>query len=189
MDALLGAGHNSYDTTRSSLLGFAEGSTEGWEFNTLINGGYDIRKGNWTITPMVSAAYTRVNLDGFTETGSLSPLTFPDQNQDSLRSELGVKISYSATLDNGMVLTPQVRLAWQHEFLDSTQSINSGFVAVPGTTFTSSGPDIDRDRALLSAGLNLQVTPAVSVYAYYDGQLGSSNSNFNSVAAGVRWEF
>ena len=189
LDALVGAGSNSYETTRSSLLGFAEGNADGWEFNSLINGGYDIHQGNWTITPMASAAYTRVNLDSFTETGSLSPLTFPEQNQDSLRSELGVKISYSATLNNGMVLTPQVRLAWQHEFLDSTQSINSGFVSVPGTTFTSFGPDIDRDRALLSAGLNLQVTPTVNVYAYYDGQLGSSNSNFNSVTAGVRWIF
>lgn len=189
VDALIGAGYNSYDTTRSSMLGFAEGSPDGWELNTLINVGYDIRNGNWTITPMASASYTRVTLNSFTETGSLAPLRFPTQNQDSLRTDLGVKISYSAIMNNGMVITPHVRLAWQHEFLDSTQSIDSGFVSAPGSTFTTYGSDMDRDHALLSAGLNVQITPTVNVYAYYDGQLGSSNSNSHSATVGVRVEF
>ncbi len=189
LDALIGAGFNSYETSRSSLLGFAEGSPDAWELNTLINGGYDIRRGSWTITPMASASYTRVNLDSFTETGSLSPLSFPEQHQDSLRTDLGVKISYSGTLDNGMVITPQVRLAWQHEFLDSTQSMDSTFVSGAGSTFTVNGPHMKRDRAMLSAGINVQITPAVNAYAYYDGQLGSSNHNSNSVTVGVMIEF
>jgi outer membrane autotransporter protein len=189
VDALLGAGYNSYDTSRSGFLGFAEGSTDGWELDAMLNTGYDIHNGNWTFTPFASLAYTRVTLNGFTETGSTSPLTFPTQSQDSLRSDLGVKVAYSVALDNGMVFTPQVRLAWQHEFLDSTQSIDSSFVSAPGSPFTVNGPAIDRDRALLSAGLNVQLTPTVNIYAYYDGQLGSSNVKSNSVTLGVMMEF
>jgi uncharacterized protein with beta-barrel porin domain len=189
VDALIGAGRNSYDTSRPSLLGFAEASPDGWELDTMLNAGYDIQRGNWTITPTASAAYTRVTLNSFTETGSLSPLRFPTQTQDSLRTDLGVKVAYSANFNNGMVLTPQVRVAWQHEFLDSTQSIASGFVGFPGSSFNTYGPDIDRDRLMLSAGLNVQFTPTLNAYAYYDGQLGNSNISTHSVTVGVRLEF
>lgn len=114
VDALLGMGYHSYDTRRVGLLGLAEGSTNAWEIDAMLNTGYDIKSGNWTYGPTASVAYTRMMLDGFTETGSLAPLRFPSQHQDSLRTELGGKIAYNADF-NGMRVTPQVRLAWQHE--------------------------------------------------------------------------
>lgn len=188
LDALLGVGYNSYDTTRSSLLGFANASPDGWELDTLINGGYDIHSGNWTFGVMASVAYTKVYLDGFTETGSLSPLAYEDQSQESLRSNLGAKLSYSAMM-GGMKVTPQVRVSWQHEFLDSTQSINSRFVPGNSPIFTVNGPEIGEDSALVSAGVSVQVTPALSVYAYYDGQLGRANYSSNSVTVGLKYDF
>ena len=188
VDALLGAGYNSYDTKRSSLLGYAEGSPEGWELDTMINTGYDFRQGNWTFSPTASIAYTRVNLDSFTETGSLTPLSYPSQHQDSLRTELGARIAYTAVL-GGMTITPQVRIAWQHEFLDSTQSMDSRFIGGSGPTFTVDGPHMDRDRAVMSAGISAQITPTVCVYGFYDGHIGGSDYSSNQVSAGVKIDF
>ncbi len=188
LDALLGAGYNSYDTRRSSLLGYADGSPDGWELNTLLNAGYDLHHGNWTFGPSASVSYTQVNLNSFTETGSMTPLNYPDQDQESLRSDLGVTISYTAML-NGIKITPQVRVSWQHEFLDSTQSMDSRFASGNGPLFTVDGPEMDRNRALISAGVNVQITPTVAVYGYYDGQLGSSNYSANNVSAGVKIDF
>ncbi len=188
VDALLGAGYINYDTSRASLLGYAEGETDGWEIDTLLNSGYDFHQGNWTFSPTASVAYTQVTLNSFTETGSLTPLSYETQNQDSLRSELGFKIAYTSVI-NGIKVTPQLRIAWQHEFLDSTQSMNSSFAGGNGSTFTVSGPYMDRDRALLSAGVNVQITPTVNIYAYYDGQLGGSEYNSNTVSAGVKIDF
>lgn len=188
VDALLGAGLNSYDTRRSSLGGFAEGSPDGWELNAMVNTGYDIRRGNWTFTPTASLAYTRVTLNGFNETGSLSPLSYPDQHQESLRSELGARIAYNAVL-GGVTLTPQVRIAWQHEFKDSTQSMESNFIGGAGPAFTVNGPGMDKDRAVLSAGISAQVTPAVCIYGFYDGHIGSSGYDSNQFSAGVKVDF
>jgi len=188
VDALLGVGKNSYDTKRASLLGYAEGSPEGWELNSMINAGYDIRRGNWTFTPTASVSYTRVNLDSFSETGSLSPLSYPDQHQESLRSELGARIAYNAVI-NGMKITPQVRIAWQHEFMDSTQSMDSSFAGAFGPTFTVDGPEMNRDRAVVSAGISAQITPTVCVYGFYDGLIGSSNHTSNQVSIGVKIDF
>ena len=190
VDALLGAGTNSYDTSRSlGFLGIAEGSTDGWELDAMLNTGYDIHNGKWTFTPFASLAFTRMTLNGFTETGSTSPLIFPTQSQDSLRSDLGMKVAYSIAMDNGVVITPQMRLSWQHEYLDSTQSIDSSFVSAPGSPFTVNGPSIGRDRAVISAGLNVQLTPTVNIYAHYDGQLGSSDLKYNNATVGIMVEF
>lgn len=153
VDALLGAGSNGYEIRRTGLLGNANGSTDGWELDALINTGYDFHRGQWTITPMASLAYTQVNISSFTETGSLAPLSYPDQHQDSLRSDLGVKLAYAANF-RGMAVTPQVRLSWQHEFMDSTQTINSRFASGGSPFFGVQGPGMDRDRALLSVGLS-----------------------------------
>lgn len=188
LDALLGAGHNSYDTRRASLLGFAEGNADGWQLNSMLNAGYDMRSGNWILSPNASVSYTRVTLDGFTETGSMTPLNYPTQHQDSLRTELGLTLAYEAQLGS-MKITPQVRVGWQHEFFDSTQSIDSRFTGGSSPLFTVDGPHMGRDRAVLSAGVNVQITPNVSVYGYYDGQLGSSNYNSNQVTAGVNIAF
>ncbi len=188
VDALLGAGHHSYDTRRVGLLGLAEGSTEALEIDAMLNTGYDIKNGNWTYGPTASVAYTRMMIDSFTETGSLAPLHFPDQHQDSLRTELGGKIAYNADV-NGMRISPQVRLAWQHEFLDSKQAMESSFVGGTGSTFIVHGPDMDKDRAILSAGLTVQITPTVSVYGFYDGHVGSSDYKSNQVTAGVKIDF
>ena len=129
-DALVGAGYNSYDSTRSSLDGYAYGDANGWELDTLLNGGYDCHRGGLTFGPVGSLSYTQVNLDPYTETGSLTPLNYPNQKQDSLRTNLGGKISYTAAV-KGIVITPQVRVTWQHECLDSTQSIDSQFSGGP----------------------------------------------------------
>ncbi len=188
VDALVGAGFNSYDTKRSSLLGYAEGSPEGWELDTMINTGYDFRRGNWTFTPTASVAYTRVTLDSFEETGSLTPLSYPTQHQDSLRTELGAKIAYAAVI-NGITITPQVRIAWQHEFLDSTQSMDSRFMGGSSPTFSVDGPHMDRDRAVLSAGISAQITPSVTIYGFYDGHIDSSAYTSNQFSAGVQIEF
>ena len=188
VDALLGAGYNTYDTKRSALFGYADGSPDGWELDSLINAGYDFHSGNWTISPTASLAYTRVNLNHFTETGSMAPLNYPDQNQNSLRTDIGLNISYTARV-NSIRITPQMRISWQHEYLDSTQSMDSRFASGNGPLFTVDGPHMDRNRAVIGAGVNVQITPTVSVYGYYDGQLGSSNYASDNVSAGVKVDF
>ena len=187
-DVLAGTGIGSFDTTRSSLQGRAQGSTNGWELDTLINGGYDIHLGRLSFGPTVSLAYTQATLDGFTEHGSLVPLQFGSQSQDSLRTNLGGKISYATQL-KGITITPEVRVSWQHEYLDSTQSIGSRFANAPETGFTAYGPTTGRDSALVSAGISLQLSRAISVYSYYDGQVGRQNFSSNNVSGGVKIDF
>lgn len=183
-----GLAYNSYETDRASLLGRATGSTDGVEFTSLINGGYDHHVDDLTVGVFSSLAYSRVNFDSLTETGSLTPLSYPDQHQESLRSNFGVRVSY-ATQVGRMRLTPQARVSWQHEFLDSMQSIDSSFATGPGPVFSVNGPDIGRDSLRLSAGLHLQISPAVGAYLFYGSQIGRTNYNSHNVTLGVNISF
>lgn len=188
LDGLLGLAYNEYDTEREALLGRAKGSTNGLEMSALLNGGYNIRSGNWSYGPVASLAYTRVSLDSFTESGSLLPLHYPDQHQESLRSNLGARISYT-TLVGGVRVTPMARITWQHEYMDSTQSMDSSFASGPGPVFSVDGPEIGRDSALITAGFNVQFTPSVSAYTFYSGQVGRENYTSHNVTLGVRISF
>jgi outer membrane autotransporter protein len=136
----------------------------------------------------VSYQYTYVEFDGFTEHGSLAPLTYNDQNAESSRTALGAKASYDWHVGH-VVVKPELRAAWQHEFGDTDYSIVSRFASGAGSSFTVNGPAIGRDSLLIGAGAAVLLNDRVSVYAYYDGELARTNYSSNNVSAGVRVTF
>ena len=87
-------GLNGYDTNRTALEGTARGRTTGGDLNVLVAGGYDWKKGGFSIGPTASFQYTLVGFGDFTESGSLAPLSFPAQHADSFRTAFGMKSSY-----------------------------------------------------------------------------------------------
>src|SRR5208337_2082990 len=116
LNGYIGGGYNSYDTRRDALNGNAIGNTDGGEFNAFVSGGYEFHYGGWTFGPIASLQYTYVDFSDFTESGSLAPLRIESKSQDSLRTNLGLSASY--TWKAGSVLvTPNVRASWQHEYL------------------------------------------------------------------------
>jgi outer membrane autotransporter protein len=179
---------DDYEIQRDALLGTASGDTNGREFNALVATGYEWRGGGLTIGPTFSYQYTYVEFDGFTEHGSLLPLTFNDQNANSSRTALGAKISYDWHVGHAVV-RPEFRAAWQHEFGDTENSIVASFANGAGNSFTVNGPEIGRDSLLIGAGAAVIFNDRVSVYAYYDGELARTNYSSNNVSAGVRVSF
>jgi uncharacterized protein YhjY with autotransporter beta-barrel domain len=179
---------NDYESHRDAFLGDASGDTNGRDFNALVATGYEWRSGGLTIGPTFSYQYTYVEFDGFTEHGSLLPLTFNDQNANSSRTALGAKISYDWHVGHAVV-RPEFRAAWQHEFGDTENSIVASFANGAGNSFTVNGPEIGRDSLLIGAGAAVIFNDRVSVYAYYDGEFARTNYSSNNVSAGVRVSF
>jgi len=188
LNTMAAGGYNSYDTHRTGLGGIAQGDTDGEEFDGLISTGYDFHSGNFTVGPIASAQYTYVSINNFTENGSLAPLNIPSQNQDSFRSKVGFKVS-SLWHVGGIVVTPTVSAAWQHEYLDSNYALDSSFASGAGNIFTVNGPALGRDSVVVNAGVNVQWTPRLGTYLYYDGELGRKNYELNSVSGGVKVNF
>jgi len=188
VDAAATGGFNNYDSDRTALLGTAHGSTDGADFTALLAGGYDWKIGGLSIGPIANFQYTYVSFDSFTESGSLAPLKFNSQNADSIRTSVGLKTSYDWKVGSVLV-RPEIRATWQHEFGDSEYSIVSRFANGAGSSFTVNGPAIGRDSLLIGAGAAVLLNDRVAIYAYYDGELARTNYSSNNVSAGVRVTF
>ncbi len=187
-DAAVTGGLNSYETRRTALRGTARGSENGGEVNALFAAGYDWKKGGLTVGPTASFQYTHVGIGGFTEHGSLAPLSYGSQRTESLRSALGAKASYDWHV-GGVVIKPEVRASWQHEYGDSGFAFNARFATAAGGTFTVDGPEKDRDSLLVGAGVAVLWNERTATYVYYDGELARSNYSSNNVSGGVRLAF
>lgn len=185
LDAAASGGYNSYDTKRRSLGGTARGDTEGGEFNGLLAGGYDFQIGGLKIGPTASVQYTYLGFDDFRERGSLAPLRIASQEQESFRGALGLRASYDWRV-GGLIIRPEVRAAWQHEFGDTEYGIEAAFASGAGNNFTVDGSRLGRDSLLLGAGVAVQITDRTATYLYYDGQLARSEYQSHSVSGGVR---
>ncbi|HEY3899211.1 MAG TPA: autotransporter domain-containing protein [Chthoniobacter sp.] len=181
-------GYNGYDTRRSALDGDARGSTHGGEVDALFGTGYDFKKGNLTFGPTASFNYTYAGMNGFTEHNSLVPLDIHGNNVDSLRTAFGFKVSYDCKV-GGVVIKPELRAAWQHEFGDTAYSLDSSFANGAGSPFSVDGPRFGRDSALIGAGVAVQLNDRCTAYLYYDGELGRQNYESNSVTGGFRVAF
>jgi uncharacterized protein with beta-barrel porin domain len=188
VDTSVSGGVSNYDTHRPALLGTANGSTDGGNLNVLAAGGYDWTQGALTIGPIASFQYTYVSLNSFTEKGSLAPLKFADQSVDSIRTALGIKASYDLKA-GGVLIRPEVRASWQHEYDDTAYSIVASFANGAGNSFSVVGPKIGRDSLLIGAGVAVLWNDRISTYAYYDGELARTNYNSQSVSAGIRITF
>ncbi|MBV8175874.1 MAG: autotransporter domain-containing protein [Verrucomicrobia bacterium] len=188
LDTAVTGSVDGYDTHRTALLGTANGSTNGSEVSFLVAGGYDWKKGGLTISPTANFQYTYVNLDGFTESGSLAPLKYPYQHVDSETTAFGVKSIYDWHVGH-VLLRPEISLAWQHEYGDQAYSVLSSLANGAGGIFSVTGPTIGRDSLLVGAGLAVLWNDRISTYIYYDGDLARTNYQSNNITAGVRMTF
>ena len=181
---MVGGSYTSYDTQRSALGGTAQGSTNSTSFDMYLGTGYDIQVNQWTFTPLASLRYTDVFIDSFTESGSLQPLHFGSQHQDSLRSRIGLRAAYT-TLCGVTRVTPSLSLHWQHEYLYSQLGITSQFGNGAGNPFTAYGPKIGRDSAIATAGINFAWS-RYAVYLAYQAELFRTNYSSHTLLAGFR---
>jgi autotransporter-associated beta strand protein len=188
LDTAVNGSFDGYDSHRSALLGTAQGSTDGNELTVLAAVGYDWTRGGLTISPIANFQYTYVSLNGFTETGSLAPLKYPDQSVDSTTTAFGLKSSYDWRIGN-VLIKPELSLAWQHEYSETAYSVISSLANGAGGTFSVTGPRVGRDSLLLGAGVAVLWSDRISTYVYYDGDLARTNYVSNNITGGVRITF
>jgi outer membrane autotransporter protein len=85
-------------------------------------------------------------------------------------------------------VVPEVRAAWQHEYLDANQTLTADFVSAPTTPFTVSGANYGRDAALVGAGVTANVLPNVNLFLDYDGRFNGGFTE-HAVSGGIRIKF
>ena len=143
-DVSLSGGSLDYDNLkRKFYLGQVkrteQGNTNGdlWAASTRV--GYDIAAdadSQWHLSPFLSADYSRVNVDGFSENGAQSTtLNFDDQQRDSRRLGAGLQGRYQLDRDTALFGV----YSFQREYDDDATEVRAELVSLPGIDFELEG--------------------------------------------------
>ena len=127
-------------------------------------------------------------MSGYDERGSLAPLRYPTQHNESLRFTIGVKATYDLQVGN-VIVRPEAQLAWQHEAGPGAATIDAGLVSGPGALFSVSDANIGRDSLLMTGGVSVLWNPRTSTYLYYDADLFRREYYSQSFTGGLRMNF
>jgi autotransporter-associated beta strand protein len=188
VDAAGWAGGTNYSTSRQGLAGTANGETSGWEVSTFGEAGKDFQCGNFSFGPMVDMQYTNVHLNGFGENGSLVPLDIHGDSQDSLVTDVGGRAYYTWHGGNTTVI-PQVKLAWEHEFLYSNLPLTISAPSLDNATTTVFGPNVGHDSMIIDANLSIHPTSRIWLTIGYNGQVLRDHYLSNSVIGTLSFSF
>jgi autotransporter-associated beta strand protein len=143
-----------------------------------------------TLTPYAAVQPQAFHSPAFSEidTNGLG-LALAYQSNDAVdtRTELGSRISTQVGLANGLALNLWGRLAWAHDFV-SSPVVNATFQSLAGPSFLVYGVRPAENSALVSAGTEWHITPALSLLAKFDGQFaGTERVAAGSAALRYAW--
>jgi outer membrane autotransporter protein len=166
---------------QGDLFGFYAETTRGFDLPYAID-----------LAPLASIAYTHFMRDGFNESG-VSPLRMQIDNSDtdSAVTSLGFRVSAEREMDEGFLIRPRLKAAWNHEWADVERDVTGNFASAPVTgnsVFTVEGAEIPRDHGEVSVGWEIGYGKNANLFLDWDGRFGSDfMENSISVGARVAW--
>ncbi len=171
-----GLGYTWHDvkTSRSvAFTGFADRLKGGYKagtFQAFGELGYRLDTPAVSFEPYANLAYVNLKTDGLVEEGGAAALTSRGETSDTVFTTLGLRASTGFTL-GAMNATAHGALGWRHAYGDIVPTSRHAFSG--GDAFTIAGVPIAKDSAVISAGLDFNLTETATFGIAYQGQLAS----------------
>jgi outer membrane autotransporter protein len=193
-DAVIGGGYSAYQTKRSIQFSTidrnASADPNSAQFTAGLNLGKDFQIHKFTFGPIAGAQFTAVNIGSFTESGAESlDLALAQQNANSLRSTLGGRLAYTWNLNKKITLIPEVRMFWQHEFLNNARTMSASLDAGNDASFDYQTTAPYRDSVFAGVGATAQFGENLSGSIFYNINFGSQTYQNNTISAGLNLSF
>jgi uncharacterized protein YhjY with autotransporter beta-barrel domain len=173
------------------------GNPSGNAFAVGATAGYQYAAFGWDLSPSLSINYRRSKFDSFSENDPIVAndglaLSFGDQTVESLRSILGVQVSKPISVSFGVV-SPVVRVEWNHEFKTGIRSISAHYEFDPScvngvcdSNFALPTDSPALNYGVAGAGVIVTLARRVQAFVFDEAQFGYSKYHSNSVTLGVR---
>jgi outer membrane autotransporter protein len=168
------------------------GVLSGWEPSlcAALNLGKDFEVSNFVFGPIIGAQYTYAGIGGFTETGADSlDLAIEQQNANSFRTNLGARLAYNWEVGSGIVLTPELRGYWMHEFLDGPRNIASSLNGGAGPSFAYETETPYSNSLFGGAGVSARFGDRWNGSLFYNVNYGGSNYTNNIISGSLGFSF
>ncbi|MCH7687892.1 MAG: autotransporter domain-containing protein, partial [Planctomycetes bacterium] len=170
-------GYDRYDTSRfiqfSAISRDARVDYEGFQYSMYLERGMTIELEKISLQPYLALQYIHHRQHRFTEFGAGAlNLSVDATSTNSLRTMLGGRFAWQApTRADRMTIIPELRAAWAHEYLDTSNTVGAQFDTTGGAGFIVTGADLGDDWALLGTGLKLQANKQITLFTDYNAQL------------------
>ena len=189
----LGAGFVDSKVERDIILGTSNVSRAKINHNdTVYSGyvetGYDVKKGNFTLTPYVGLSHDTVSRGGFTEENSQFGLTADKKTYSQTAGLVGVRVGQGVNWSNGSKSTFQGYVTHQLGFKEQDLSFEAAYTGLSNAKFTVKGIGLSKNQTWIGAGVLTEVNPRFAWYVNYDGKIEKKGRN-NVFTTGLRFNF
>jgi autotransporter-associated beta strand protein len=177
--------------TYPGYIGKAQSQPEGNQFGFTLNLGKDVAWEGWLFSPYTRFEYTNLHIDAYQERGGDGfNLAVGGQTAHSFVSDLGLQMSHAFGLSWG-VLTPGLRVEWEHQYLNNNRQEQMTLVdATAGTgTFIIQTGRPDRDYVNLGGSVVATLPNGGSGFLRFESRLGQSDVIQHVFELGVRMSF
>ncbi len=187
-DVIGSAGWLGYSTNRLVPIGITiqpnNGSTNGSDLSLAGEMGYDFETGWLKHGPVAGLILQRVNVGGFTESGSFTSLAFAGQTRDSEVSALG----YRASFDWGQ-FSPYAQAVWNHELDPLNRSVTASLTTVAAPSYSMPAVQLGRDWATATIGTRMKIDASWTGLASFTAQLGQTHAMNYTGMVGLNYAF
>ena len=189
----IGAGFVDSNVERDIILGTSDVSRakinhKDTVYSGYLETGYDVRKGNFTLTPYVGLSHDTVRRGGFTEENSQFGLTAGKKMYSQTAGLVGLRVGQGVNWSNGSKSTFQAYVTHQRAFKEQDLSFDAAYTGLSNAKFTVKGIGLSKNQTWVGAGVLTEVNPGFAWYVNYDGKIDRKGSN-NVFTTGLRFSF
>ena len=127
--------------------------------------GYDMQVKGFGLTPEVGLRYVHISQDGYTDSADQK---VSGNDSDILTGVIGAKVSKTWTLENGMNIKPEARIAATYDLMND--DVNSVVTLANGSAYMVEGDALDRFGMEFGAGVTAEVNDDVEFALGYEGK-------------------
>ena len=189
----IGAGFVDSNVERDIILGTSDMSRakinhKDTVYSGYLETGYDVRKGNFTLTPYVGLSHDTVRRGGFTEENSQFGLTAGKKTYSQTAGLVGLRVGQGVNWSNGSKSTFQAYVTHQRAFKEQDLSFDAAYTGLSNAKFTVKGIGLSKNQTWVGAGVLTEVNPGFAWYVNYDGKIDRKGRN-NVFTTGLRFSF
>lgn len=189
----VGVGFVDSNVERDIILGTTDVSRAKINHNdTVYSGyletGYDVKKGNFTLTPYVGLAHDTVRRGSFTEENSQFGLTAGKKTYSQTAGLVGLRVGQGVNWSNGSKSIFQAYVTHQRAFKEQDLSFEAAYTGLSNAKFTVKGIGLSKNQTWVGAGVLTEVNPGFAWYVNYDGKIEKKGRN-NVFTTGLRFSF
>ncbi len=150
---------------------------------------YAIEAGNGKIGPYGQIRYSRISLDGFSETGGGdASLIIGKGIEKFVTGQIGLRATLPMRTSIGYVI-PRFSAGWNYILDQTSPTLAAHFVGGPDDSFSILTDNYSRNGLAINAGLTIQSSDVLRFSVDYQGLLFNKDHGEHSLVGRARWMF